>query len=593
MVRRETAAEPAGGAAGGEAKSATGDLRKFRAAVENALGLVVITDTDGVIEYVNPRFEAMTGYPAAEAEGRHVTFLTGTDFPPEAQPIFDALAAERGWRGEIKVRHRDGHALYMLCSITPLSADDGTVTAYLGLSVDISERKAAENALKRSEEYWRALVENAPAYVLIVDREGRITKLNRAAPGARTEDVLGRSVYEFLPNEEDVVLWREALESAFGGCRLTIENQLSDVTGERRWYSSSIGPIYDRGEVTAALVLALDVTERKLAEDALRRSEEHWRALVESVADQIAVVDRDGVILSLNRACDGNAVERVLGRCLYEFALPETHETWREKLREVFEEGRSEEFEEPALSAAGERRWYSETIGPVYENGEVVAAVISERDVTERREAEERLRAIATAVPEMIVVMDEEGCLIEVLRSAAKDTFGVGSAEELRGRYVRDFVSEADAKRVHDFVRRTVTTGVPQEAEDTFQLPGGLVWVNVRGAPLILADGTRAVVMHVQDVSERKRMEEELQLLREEIEERAEARLARGADCGLTFREITVLNLMARGKPDKEIAGLLGLSPFTVNKHSSNLLRKLGARSRAEAAARAVREGII
>jgi len=88
-------------------------------------------------------------------------------------------------------------------------------------------------------------------------------------------------------------------------------------------------------------------------------------------------------------------------------------------------------------------------------------------------------------------------------------------------------------------------------------------------------------------------MEEELQRLREEIEARAEEGIDRAAQYALTFREITVLSLIARGNSDKEIADLLGLSPFTVNKHSSNLVRKMRARSRTEAAARAVREGII
>ncbi len=69
--------------------------------------------------------------------------------------------------------------------------------------------------------------------------------------------------------------------------------------------------------------------------------------------------------------------------------------------------------------------------------------------------------------------------------------------------------------------------------------------------------------------------------------------MARAVGFGLTFREVTVLSLIARGKSDKEIAVLLGLSPFTVNKHSANLVRKLGARSRSQAAALAVREGII
>jgi PAS domain S-box-containing protein len=251
------------------------------------------------------------------------------------------------------------------------------------------------------------------------------------------------------------------------------------------------------------------------------------------------------------------------------------------------------EFEEPAVSATGERRWYSETIAPIYENGIVAAAVISERDVTVRREAEERLRAIATAVPDLIVVLGEDGRLIEVLRSPAKDTFMIGTTDELRGRHVSEIVSAEETRRVQAFVKQTVETGEVQEAEDAFALPQGQIWVNVRAAPLTLADGTRAVVMHAQDVSERKRLEEELQLLREEIEERAEAALARGGDYGLTFREITVLNLAARGKPDREIAGLLGLSPFTVNKHSASLVRKLGARTRTEAVARAVRAGII
>jgi PAS domain S-box-containing protein len=535
----------------------------------------------------------MTGYAAREAEGRHVTFLTGTDFPPEADPIFAALASARGWRGEIKVRHRDGHALYMLCSITPLYADDGTITHYLGLSVDISKRKQAEQALRKSEEYWRALVENAPAYVLIVDREGLITRLNRAATGATIEDVLGRSVFEFLPTAEDVAAWRRALCAVFeSGESATVENQ-SSASGRVRWYSSSVGPVYERGRVTAAIVLALDVTERKEGAEALRRSEEYWRALVESVPDLIAVVDRAGVVQSLNRACEGNTVKAVLGRAVFEFALPQTHEMWRAQLRTVFEEGHSVEFEEPALDARGDRRWYSTTIGPVYEDGVVVAAVISERDITERKEAEERLRALATAVPEMIVLLDAAGCLLEVLRSPTKETLQFGTPEELRGRFVHELVSPAEAERVLAFVRRTIETGQLQEAEDAFELAAGRVWVNVRAAPLALSDGTQAVVMHAQDVSERVRLEEELQRLREEIEERAEERLARGADSGLTFREVTVLTLMARGKSDKEIAALLGLSPFTVNKHASNLVRKLAARSRTEAAARAVREGII
>jgi DNA-binding NarL/FixJ family response regulator len=91
----------------------------------------------------------------------------------------------------------------------------------------------------------------------------------------------------------------------------------------------------------------------------------------------------------------------------------------------------------------------------------------------------------------------------------------------------------------------------------------------------------------------RKRAEEELRGAREALEERVERRLERGAAYGLTFREMTVLHLVAQGKSDKEIAVELGISPLTAHKHLSNILSKMGAASRTEAGVRAVREGLL
>ncbi|MCI0843475.1 MAG: response regulator transcription factor, partial [Chloroflexi bacterium] len=144
-----------------------------------------------------------------------------------------------------------------------------------------------------------------------------------------------------------------------------------------------------------------------------------------------------------------------------------------------------------------------------------------------------------------------------------------------------------------ELVRQTVSTGRPGHGKLLLDLPQGPTWLSARAAPLSLGDGRVVAVVHILDISEQKRLEEELQRLREETEAEAEEGVKRASEYGLTFREITVLSLIARGKSDKEIAALLGLSPFTVNKHSSNLVRKLGAHSRSQAAAQAVREGII
>ena len=100
-------------------------------------------------------------------------------------------------------------------------------------------------------------------------------------------------------------------------------------------------------------------------------------------------------------------------------------------------------------------------------------------------------------------------------------------------------------------------------------------------------------VTAVGDITERKRAEEALQNVREAIEARVERRTQEVNGYSLTFRELTVLHLVAAGKADKEIATVLGISPLTAHKHLANILDKMGAASRTEAGVRALREGLL
>ncbi|MCH7809131.1 MAG: PAS domain S-box protein [Chloroflexi bacterium] len=310
--------------------------------------------------------------------------------------------------------------------------------------------------------------------------------------------------------------------------------------------------------------------------------------------DHILAVDKDGLITSVHWTIPGITVDGEVGRTVYDFVREEYHDVWREALAGVFGVGRRVQFETRALDVSAEAQWYAVTLSAVYESGTVVAGIASLRDITTLKEAEKRMRAIATAVSDMIVVVDEDGLFLEVLAPMEREEFlGLPPPEDLRGRRVQEFLPHDQAERALELVRQTVSTGRPGGGEMLVDLPQGPAWLFARSAPLSLGDGRVVAVVHVLDVSERKRLEEELQRLREEIEAQAEEGVKRASGCGLTFREITVLSLIARGQSDREIAALLGLSRFTVNKHSSNLVHKLGARSRTEAAARAVREGII
>ncbi|MEX2391102.1 MAG: PAS domain-containing protein [Dehalococcoidia bacterium] len=135
-------------------------FENLHAVLEHSLAVVIVTDANGVIEYVNPRFAEVTGYTTAEAIGHHVTTISRDPAADEAA----WLALDRGepWRGEIRYERPDGGQYCALASIHPLRSSSGEITRYIGIHVDISEQKSTEAALQKREAYWRALGESAP-----------------------------------------------------------------------------------------------------------------------------------------------------------------------------------------------------------------------------------------------------------------------------------------------------------------------------------------------------------------------------------------------------------------------------------------------
>ena len=123
---------------------------------------------------------------------------------------------------------------------------------------------------------------------------------------------------------------------------------------------------------------------------------------------------------------------------------------------------------------------------------------------------------------------------------------------------------------------------------------GEIIWVRASGVAVRDQAGNAMYgVGIIEDITERVRLEEALRQAREELEEKAEREIQEKNPYGLTFREFTVLHLVAAGKADKEIASELGISVLTANKHVSNILSKMNATSRTEAGVRALREGLI
>ncbi len=128
-----------------EREQAVASVRKLSRAVEQSPSTVVITDTQGNIEYVNPKFTELTGYTFDEARGKRPSIVKSGQTPPEVyRDLWDTIRSGREWRGELLNRKKSGELYWERVSISPIVDSQGVITHYVAVKEDVTQRKAAE-----------------------------------------------------------------------------------------------------------------------------------------------------------------------------------------------------------------------------------------------------------------------------------------------------------------------------------------------------------------------------------------------------------------------------------------------------------------
>jgi len=178
----------------------TAELRKLSQATENSPASVVVTDKNGTIEYVNPTFSEVTGYSAEEAIGQNPRVLKSGNLPESFyRELWDTILSGKVWSGELINRRKNGEEFWESASISPIVDDQGEITHFVAVKQDTTERKAAEEALRASEEKSRLLLESVGEGIFGVDLEGKVAFINPAANrmlGYGPEELIGCYVHE-------------------------------------------------------------------------------------------------------------------------------------------------------------------------------------------------------------------------------------------------------------------------------------------------------------------------------------------------------------------------------------------------------------
>ncbi len=262
-----------------EARQTREELDRYVQAVEQSPASVVITDTEGTIEYVNQRFTEVTGYTTDEALGGNPRVLKSGNMAPEVyEDLWSTITAGKEWRGELCNRRKDGTLFWEQVSISPLCDEAGITTHYLAVKNDITEAKAAEEALHRAHRANTLLLATIPSILIGVDDDGRISQWNPAAEhtfAIAAEQVVGR------PFKKCRILWHMMkMEEAVATCVTEGKPlRLDDVffvrpDGRDGLLGITLTPVTGSdGRAEGCLLLASDITDRRHLESQLSQAQ--------------------------------------------------------------------------------------------------------------------------------------------------------------------------------------------------------------------------------------------------------------------------------------------------------------------------------
>jgi diguanylate cyclase (GGDEF)-like protein/PAS domain S-box-containing protein len=382
--------------------------RRFVALVEHSSDMVTVLDGEGQVLYGSPSVTTVLGWPSGG-------FTTGDPSTPiisafdlvhpedraEILPLFLRSIAEGKVedRREFRLRRADGSWCWVE-AIATNRLDDPAVKGIVVNARDVSERKAADGAVRASQERFRSLVQHASEFVVVYDVRGGITYVSPSAArfaGRDADALVGTNQSDLVhPDDRDQFLHSLAglLDCSGKTDRFTIRVRRYDR--QYRWLEVIATNLAGDANVGGIVINARDITERFAAEGALRDSEERFRSAFEHAPIGMALADHQGRILRSNRA-----FARMLGRepadfsdlTIRDITHPDDWSDNADNIRRLFAgEIGDYSLEKRYLHADGHVVWVALSVSAVRDaNGDPLYMIGQVEDITERKAIGERL----------------------------------------------------------------------------------------------------------------------------------------------------------------------------------------------------------
>lgn len=423
------AAEIAAGLVGKQFKETEGLLYSFqtanalkRAVLDSALQIAIIAaDKRGFVIFFNRGAENLLCYRPDDVIGR----LTYDKFhlKSEIDLLREELISSRGKKidgpeiffeyaknGNFKEREstyirKDGTKLSVILSVNELLDSNGTDSGFLCIASDISEIKRSEEALRESEKKYRILVNNLPNIVCKAFMDGSIEffddKIEALTGYAKEEFIQGGLKWYDIVIEEDLTFVKEKfIEALAAGKSYIRQYRIKTKNGKIIWIEDGAQIVCnEKGEVEFISGAFLDITERKKTEEALRKSEDKHRSILEALEEGYFELNIAGDMTFFNRAlCDmvGSSPKELLGSNYKSFLDVKTAERLFRFFNRVYETGEhATETDYEIIRKDGSKRIFELSVYPLKDNeGSFVGFRGISRDITEKMIAENDMQRL-------------------------------------------------------------------------------------------------------------------------------------------------------------------------------------------------------
>jgi len=395
---------------------------------------IIVWDAQFRITQFNHAFESLTGRKAKDVLGKSLDFL----FPPalvdNSISLIRKTLSEQRWEGvEIDIQHIDGSVRTVIWNSAKILAEDGkTVAAIIAQGQDITERKKAEEELKKAKISLDLAIAASQIGVWELDliKDTSVRNLRHDQIFGYKEKIAewGEKIFFEHIITEDRPSVQAAFDRAMKTDRLYFECRILWPDETIHWITATGKVVRDSaGKPQEMFGTVTDITERKKAEEALRHEKELAQTYLDIAAFIMLIINKDGTVSYVNeKGCDilGYEKEDIIGKNWFDNFLPKSKKA---EVKEIFlrlfhgEAGLFGYFEDMVITATGEERligWNNTMLRD--DEGRATAALISGEDITERKKAEElmkrseeRFKVLFEFAPDAYFLTDLKGALID------------------------------------------------------------------------------------------------------------------------------------------------------------------------------------